>query len=47
VLFRRQLDTHQMSFAIGEALAHLNYLEAAGSVTRALGADSIERYRKA
>ena len=47
VLFRRQLDTHQMSFAIGEALAHLSYLEAAGSVTRTLDADGIERYRKA
>jgi len=47
VLFRRALDTHQLSFAIGEALAHLNYLEAAGSVTRALGADGIERFRKA
>jgi glyoxylase-like metal-dependent hydrolase (beta-lactamase superfamily II) len=47
VLFRRKLDTHQMSFAIGEALAHLSYLEAAGSVTRTLGADGIERYRKA
>jgi len=47
VLFRRQLDTHQMSFAIGEALAHLSYLEAAGSVTRTLAADGIERYRKA
>ena len=47
VLFRRQLDTHQLSFAIGEALAHLNYLEAAGSVTRSLGADGVERFRKA
>jgi glyoxylase-like metal-dependent hydrolase (beta-lactamase superfamily II) len=47
VLFRRQLDTHQLSFAIGEVLAHLNYLEAAGSVTRSLGADGVERYRKA
>jgi len=47
VLFRRALDTHQLSFAIGEALAHLNYLEAAGSVTRMLGADGLERFRKA
>jgi glyoxylase-like metal-dependent hydrolase (beta-lactamase superfamily II) len=47
VLFRRQLDTHQLSFAIGEVLAHLNYLEAAGSVTRALGSDGVERFRKA
>jgi glyoxylase-like metal-dependent hydrolase (beta-lactamase superfamily II) len=47
VLFRRQLDAHQMSFAIGEALAHLNHLEAAGSVVRTLGPDGVERFRKA
>jgi glyoxylase-like metal-dependent hydrolase (beta-lactamase superfamily II) len=47
VLFRRQLDTHQLSFAIGEVLAHLNYLLAAGSVTRTLDADGVERFRKA
>ena len=47
VLFRRALDTHQLSFAIGEALAHLNHLEAAGSITRAAGSDGIERFRKA
>ena len=47
VLFRRQLDTHQMSFAIGEALAHLNHLEAAGSAVRTLGSDGIERFCKA
>ena len=47
VLFRRALDTHRLSFAIGEALAHLNYLEADGSVTRTLDADGIERFRKA
>jgi glyoxylase-like metal-dependent hydrolase (beta-lactamase superfamily II) len=47
VLFRRQLDTHQLSFAIGEALAHLNYLEARGTLTRSLGADGVERFQKA
>ena len=47
VLFRRALDTHQLSFAIGEVLAHLNYLEAAGSITRSLDADGVERFRKA
>lgn len=26
ILFRRQLDNHQLSFAMGEAIAHLNYL---------------------
>jgi glyoxylase-like metal-dependent hydrolase (beta-lactamase superfamily II) len=47
VLFRRQLDTHQLSFAIGEVLAHLNYLEVAGSISRTPGPDGIERFRKA
>jgi glyoxylase-like metal-dependent hydrolase (beta-lactamase superfamily II) len=47
VLFRRELDTHQLSFAIGEVLAHLNRLEAAGSVTRTLGPDGVDRFHKA
>lgn len=47
VLFRRQLDTHQLGFAIGEALAHLHYLEAEGQVARLVGDDSIHRFRKA
>jgi glyoxylase-like metal-dependent hydrolase (beta-lactamase superfamily II) len=47
ILFRRQLDTHQLSFAIGEVLAHLNYLEVAGSLVRVLGSDGIERFQKA
>jgi glyoxylase-like metal-dependent hydrolase (beta-lactamase superfamily II) len=47
VLFRRQLDTHQLGFAIGETLAHLHFLEAEGQVARLLGEDGIERFRKA
>jgi glyoxylase-like metal-dependent hydrolase (beta-lactamase superfamily II) len=47
VLFRRQLDIHQLSFAIGEVLAHLNCLEMGGSVTRTLDPDGIERFQKA
>jgi hypothetical protein len=34
VLFRRVLDDHQMSFAMGEAIAHLNYLMYRGAVVR-------------
>ena len=34
VLFRRQLDRHQMGFALGEALAHLHYLEGQGALAR-------------
>jgi glyoxylase-like metal-dependent hydrolase (beta-lactamase superfamily II) len=47
VLFRRQLDTHQLGFAIGETLAHLHYLEAEGQTTRLVGADGVHRFRKA
>jgi glyoxylase-like metal-dependent hydrolase (beta-lactamase superfamily II) len=44
VLFRRQLDRHQMGFALGEALAHLHYLETQGAVVRNSGDDGINRF---
>jgi glyoxylase-like metal-dependent hydrolase (beta-lactamase superfamily II) len=47
VLFRRKLDTHQLGFAIGEALAHLHYLEAEGQAAELVGADGVHRFRKA
>ena len=34
VLFRREMDGHQMSFAMGEAIAHLHYLWYKGLVKR-------------
>lgn len=34
VLFRRQLDAQQTSFALGESLAHLHYLEHSGQIRR-------------
>jgi glyoxylase-like metal-dependent hydrolase (beta-lactamase superfamily II) len=34
LLFRRKLDEHQMRFAMGEAIAHLHYLESEGRVRR-------------
>lgn len=34
VLFRRELDTQQRFFAVGEAIAHLNHLVAAGTLDR-------------
>ena len=34
VLFKRQLDDHQFSFAIGETLAHLNHLWHQGALQR-------------
>ena len=36
VLFHRKLDTHQMTFAMGEAIAHLNYLWRRGTIKRQL-----------
>jgi glyoxylase-like metal-dependent hydrolase (beta-lactamase superfamily II) len=47
VLFRRELDSHQLSFALGEALAHLHRLEADGRATRVVGDDGVHRFRKA
>ncbi|WP_296942690.1 MBL fold metallo-hydrolase [uncultured Massilia sp.] len=45
LMFRRQLDAHQLSFAIGEALAHLHYLWHDGSLQRVTGADGIVRFQ--
>jgi glyoxylase-like metal-dependent hydrolase (beta-lactamase superfamily II) len=44
VMFHRALDPHMMSFALGEALAHLNYLRRSGRLT-AETSDGIVRYR--
>lgn len=44
VLFRRQLDDHQMFFAVGEALAHLHALERTGAVDRVTGDDGVIRF---
>jgi glyoxylase-like metal-dependent hydrolase (beta-lactamase superfamily II) len=44
VLFQRALDTHQTMFAMGEAIAHLNYLEQAGRLSRTTDADGVIRY---
>lgn len=41
VLFRRKMDLHQIGFAIGEAIAHLNYLVAKGSLRRERRADGV------
>ena len=38
VLWRRQLDRHQIGFALGEALAHLHYLVGQGEIERATDA---------
>jgi glyoxylase-like metal-dependent hydrolase (beta-lactamase superfamily II) len=47
VLFRRKLDAHQIGFAIGETLAHLQYLVNKGRMSRAGRADGVYIYRRA
>jgi glyoxylase-like metal-dependent hydrolase (beta-lactamase superfamily II) len=44
LMFRRQLDAHQLSFALGEALAHLHKLWNDGRLRRVTGADGIVRF---
>lgn len=45
LMFRRQLDAHQLSFALGEALAHLHKLLSDGILRRVTGADGIIRFQ--
>ena len=47
VLFRRELDTHQLGFALGETLAHLRFLEEDGRAVRLVGDDGVHRFVKA
>ncbi|PTW90026.1 Zn-dependent hydrolase [Achromobacter mucicolens] len=47
VLFKRKLDLHQLTFAMGEALAHLHALYFEGKLTRAQDADGIVRFKAA
>lgn len=44
-LFTRELDPHQLLFAIGESLAHVHFLMAHGRVTRETRADGVWLYR--
>src|SRR3989442_70854 len=46
-LFRRELDSHQLGFALGEALAHLHRVEADGRAVRVIGDGGVHRFRKA
>ena len=47
VLFKRALDPQQTFFAMGETLAHLNYLRQRGQLKREHGADGIYRFAQA
>jgi len=44
VLFKRKLDLHQTTFAMGESIAHLNALWLRGELRRDLGADGVYRF---
>ncbi len=44
LLFRRKLDTSQIFFALGEAIAHLHYLHYDGKLARNVGADGVARF---
>jgi len=44
IMFNRQFDTHQSTFAMGESLAHLHSLWYAGLVRREAGADGVIRF---
>lgn len=45
LLFRRPLDAHQLSFALGEALAHLHKLWHDGILRRVTGEDGVIRFQ--
>jgi glyoxylase-like metal-dependent hydrolase (beta-lactamase superfamily II) len=44
VMFGRSFDTHQLAFAIGEALAHLHALWHSGLLERRVGEDGVVRF---
>ena len=44
IMFKRELDAHQLTFALGEALAHYHYLWFEGKLKRELGADEVYRF---
>jgi glyoxylase-like metal-dependent hydrolase (beta-lactamase superfamily II) len=46
VLFTRDLDVHQRSFATGEAIAHLNHLWHAGRLARRIADDGSVRFAR-
>ncbi len=47
LLFRRPLDLHQTSFAMGESIAHLHRLGHAGRLRREADADGVWHFRAA
>ncbi|MGZ3238371.1 MAG: MBL fold metallo-hydrolase, partial [Burkholderiaceae bacterium] len=45
IMFHRPLDAHQLTFAMGEALAHLHKLWFDGNLRREVCADGIIRFQ--
>ena len=45
-MFPRALDAHQLSFAMGEALAHLHRLWYAGELVRNNDEDGVMRFSR-
>lgn len=45
-LFRRKMDLHNIGFALGESLAHVNHLWHKGALEREADKDCIWRYRR-
>jgi glyoxylase-like metal-dependent hydrolase (beta-lactamase superfamily II) len=47
VLFKRTLDLHQTTFAMGESVAHLHALQSRGQLVGRLGSDGVMRFAPA
>lgn len=47
IMFKRKLDLHQMTFAMGESIAHLHALYFEGKLTRSTAADGRITFQKA
>lgn len=47
VLFKRKLDLHQMTFAMGESIAHVHALWYEGKLHRARNAGGVYRFKVA
>lgn len=47
IMFKRKLDVHQTTFAMGESIAHLHLLWLDGRLKRRMGADAIYRFSEA
>lgn len=46
IMFRRKLDVHQLTFAMGEALAHLHALYFDGKLSRSVDPDGVIRFHR-